>query len=318
MSYTFIAISVFARQLCLPVPALFLLIAAGALARQGKMDISIILTMSVLGCLGGDFIWFEAGRRWGRRILAIFTRLTDNPKRTSERAHAVFERWGLRSMLVAKFIPGLDGITPPLAGLEGASRISFLLHDGGGSLIWSGTYVLCGYLFAAQVDRVLQVANTSGRILAVCVLVPLLAFVVWRAVAILRILRRLRMRQISARLLHARLTAGEPIVVIDLLNYQQGANLTSGIEGAVRIDPLRLQNRTKIVAPDTLSIVLYCSSSDQFRSARVAMSLKRRNIHEVWILEGGLAAWIAEGLPVTDKLINEDEAMQRFGLSIAT
>jgi membrane protein DedA with SNARE-associated domain/rhodanese-related sulfurtransferase len=317
VSYTFIAISVFARQLCLPVPALFLLIAAGALARQGKLDIPIVLAMSVMGCLGGDFLWFEAGRRWGRRILGVFTHLTDNPKRASERAHAIFGRWGLRSLLVAKFVPGLDGITPPLAGLEGTARLSFLLYDGMGSLIWSGAYVLGGYLFATQVNRVLALVSESGRIIATCVLIPVLGYIGWRAASILRTVQRLRMKRISPKLLHARLVAGEQIVVIDLLNYQDGANLRPGIEGAVRIDPSRLQSHAQILAPASLAVVLYCSSSDQFRSARVAMSLRRKSIHEVWVLEGGLDEWIAAGLPVTDKLLSEDEIIRRFRLIVA-
>ena len=316
MSYTIILISVFARQLCLPVPALLLLIAAGGLAREGKMGVAGILTMSLIGCLGGDFIWFEAGRRWGRRILDVFTRLTDNPRRSSERAHAFFSRWGLRALLIVKFIPGLDGITPPLAGLEGTSRYSFLMYDGAGSLIWSGVYVLGGYLFAKEVNFALELANRSGRILAACFLIPLLGFITWRAISILRTMRKLRMKRISPKLLNARLAAGERIIVLDLLRFQEGDVLAPGIEGAVRIDPLRLQNRTKIVAPEDLSFVLYASSSDQFRSARVAMSLSRRDIREVWVLEGGLSAWIEEGLPVSEKLLNEDEAIHQFGLII--
>jgi len=316
LSYPLIAVSVFARQLCLPVPALFFLIAAGALVQQGRLSAPIVIAMSVAGCLAGDLVWFEAGRQWGRHILRVFTGLSDDPKRSSERAHAVFERWGLRSLLIAKFVPGLDGITPPLAGLEGASRRSFIFYDGMGSLLWSSLYMCCGLIFAKEVDRALAVIESSSRILAACILIPFTAFLVWRGLSILKMVRRLRLKQVSPALLHSRLSKGEAIVIIDLLNFQDAPVGSTGIDGAVRIDPSRLRSRAQIVTPAGLPVVLYCSSSAQFRSARVAMSLRRKGIREVWVLEGGLAQWIEEGLPVTDRLLSEEEVIHKFGLQI--
>jgi membrane protein DedA with SNARE-associated domain/rhodanese-related sulfurtransferase len=316
LSYPLIAISVFARQLCLPVPALFFLIAAGAFARQGQLNVVLILVMSVAGCLGGDLVWFEAGRRWGRRILRVFTHLADDPRRSSERAHVVFGRWGLRSLLVAKFVPGLDGITPPLAGLEGASRASFLAYDSVGSLLWSAGYVLCGYLFSDQVDRILAFLDASGSILLALIVIPLVAYIVWRGLAILRMVRTLKMKRISPALLHSRLAHGDAIIVLDLLHFQDGLVSAAGIETALRIDPARLRSPARVVVPAGIPIVLYCASSGQFRSARVAMALKRKGLTEVWVLEGGLARWVEEGFPVTMQLATEDEIIRRLGLQI--
>lgn len=316
LTYPLIGVSVFARQLCLPVPAIFFLLAAGALVRSGELSVTLVLAVSVLGCIGGDLAWFEAGRRWGRRILEAFTGLSEDPRRASMRAHAVFKRCGLQSLMVAKFVPGLDGITPPLAGLEGASRSKFILFDGIGSLLWSGAYVLCGVLFARQIDRVLAIIESSGTILFAALLTPLAAYILWRALTIFRMVRKLRLRHISPKLLKSRLGDGEEIVVIDLLNFEESVAGTPGIAGAVRIDPARLRTRTKILAPAGLSVVLCCSSVDQFRSARVAMSLKRKGITEVWVLEGGLSAWTQEGFPVISELLTEDEVIRKFGLQI--
>jgi rhodanese-related sulfurtransferase len=185
-----------------------------------------------------------------------------------------------------------------------------------GSLLWSTCYVLCGFLFAKQVDRVLAIINNSGLVVALCVLIPFIGFVGWRGFSILKMVQKLRMRRIAPALLHARLIAGEEIVVIDLLNFQEGPASRLGIEGAVRIDPARLRSHARILAPAGLAVVLYCSSSDQFRSARVAMLLKRKGITQIWVLEGGLAAWTSEGFPVSEKLLGEEEVVRRFGLQI--
>src|ERR1700743_2408948 len=69
ITYPFLGVAVFARQLCLPVPAIFFLMTAGALAGRGELRIGIILAVSTLGCLPADFSWFEARHRWGTRTI---------------------------------------------------------------------------------------------------------------------------------------------------------------------------------------------------------------------------------------------------------
>jgi membrane protein DedA with SNARE-associated domain len=137
VSYLILWVVVFARQACLPVPANLFLLTAGALARGGELNMLLVLVIGVLGCLAGDLVWFEAGRHWGRRIIRVLCVFSSDPHYCAQRAHSIYARWGLRSLIVAKFIPGLDGVTPPLAGIEGSSRLAFLAYDSPGSLLWS-------------------------------------------------------------------------------------------------------------------------------------------------------------------------------------
>ncbi len=108
----------------------------------------------------------------------------------------------------------------------------------------------------------------------------------------------LRLRKLSPSLLHQKLKANEKVAVIDLLNFEDGENL-AGIPGAIRVDPKRLRSRTHVVIPEDLEVVLYCSSARALTSARVALSLRKKGIPRVWILDGGLAAWQEQGLPVS-------------------
>ena len=61
--------SVFASQMCLPVPAILFLFAAGSLAGCGRLTLAIVLGLALLARLLADIVWYEAGRRWGDQIL---------------------------------------------------------------------------------------------------------------------------------------------------------------------------------------------------------------------------------------------------------
>jgi membrane protein DedA with SNARE-associated domain/rhodanese-related sulfurtransferase len=316
LSYPFLWMIVFARQLCLPVPAVLFLMTAGAMAHKGELNLAGVLCAGVLGCLCGDLVWFEAGRFWGSRIIRMLSIFSNNPQRSTQRSKEIFARWGVRSLVFAKFVPGLDGITPPLAGMEGTGRGEFLAFDGVGSLLWSAAYAGLGYLFSERLSSIAVSLGRVGDVIAVFVGVPLLCYVLWRAWVLIRMLRFLRMRVISPLLLKSKLEQGVPIAIIDLLNFEETNGPVAGIPGAVRIDLERLTNRSQVTVPEGTQIVLYSSTSNTFRSARVAIALRRKGISSVWILDGGLNGWTAAGLPTTLTLCTERDVADRLGIVI--
>jgi membrane protein DedA with SNARE-associated domain len=93
-SYLVLGLVVFARQVCLPVPAVLFLLAAGALARNGELNVTLVLGVGILGCLAGDLVWFEAGRRWGSQIMRILYVFGSDPHYCAQRARRAFTRWG--------------------------------------------------------------------------------------------------------------------------------------------------------------------------------------------------------------------------------
>jgi membrane protein DedA with SNARE-associated domain/rhodanese-related sulfurtransferase len=316
ITYLILWTAVFARQICLPVPANFLLLTAGALARGGGLDMSLVLCVGILGCLAGDFVWFEAGRHWGSQIMRILCAFSSDPHYCAQRAHKVFSRWGLRSLILAKFIPGLDGVTPPLAGIEGSGRSAFLVYDSLGSFLWTALYAGLGYLFSNRLALIAASMAKFGAVLAAAIGIPLACYIAWRVGIMAHMLRHLRLRRITPLLLNEKITAGEPIAIIDLLDFEEGYGDRAGIPGAVRMDPDRLRSRLRVVVPENLGLVLYCSSSGELTSARVAVALRKKGISNVWVLEGGLMAWKNEGLPVTLRLSTSAEAAERFGIKI--
>ncbi len=318
LTYPGVLLAVFAEQLCLPIPSVVFLMAAGALSARGEMHTSIIVLMGVSGCLVADELWFWFGRRWGSQTLRLVCRFSADPRACSQNAREQFRRYGLALLCVAKFFPGLNLVMPPLAGAEGASFASFFPLDMLGGLLWSGFYVGLGYVFSRQVDVAIGLVEHFGKALAIGIGVPLCLFVGWRGLALVRTIRRLRLRRISPQLLARKLKSNSRVAVLDLLNFEDEINSRSpeAIPGAMRVDPLRLRRSPHITVPQGVDIVLYSSSGSDTVAARAAQGLKRVGIDNVWVLEGGLKAWRQQGLPIAQSPEVDQVAAERVGVHL--
>ncbi len=292
--------------------------AAGALSARGEMRTSIIVLLGVLGCLAADGIWFWFGRRWGSQTLRLLCRFSADPRRCSQNAHETFRRYGLPVLCVAKFFPGLDVVMPPLVGAEGAPLIGFLAHDIFGGLLWSGFYVGLGYLFSSEVEIAIRWAERFGTTLVLAIAVPICAYVGWRGVALVRMIRTLQLRRMSPSLLARKLKSQSKVAVLDLLEFE-GKTETERpevIPGAFRVDPSRLRNAPHLVVPEDVDIVLYSSTGGDTVSAGAAMALKRIGIDNVWVLQGGLKAWRGQGLPISKSPVLAEVAAERIGVKL--
>jgi membrane protein DedA with SNARE-associated domain/rhodanese-related sulfurtransferase len=316
ITYLAVGLVVFAGQAGLPIPSLLFLVAAGTLSRTGNLNPLLVLGMGSLGCVGADLIWFEAGRRWGNQIVRILCSLSRDPQYLEKRVHQVFRRWGLRSLLLAKFVPGVGGVTVPLAATEGSGWAAFLAYDAAGSVLWSAAFAGLGFVFADSLATLASSLANFGKVLLLGLGLPLACYVLWRVWVLGLMLRHLRTRRIAPADLHRRMTGGEQFAIIDLLEFEDNPERRIGIAGAFRMDPARLRKRVQVIVPEGLGVVLYCSSSCELSSARVAMAMKRRGVPDVWVLEGGIKAWEKEGLPVTEELTSRREAVVRLGIKI--
>jgi membrane protein DedA with SNARE-associated domain/rhodanese-related sulfurtransferase len=315
-TYPILFLSVFARQLCLPVPAILFLLSGGALAGAGRLSFTGILVVAILGCLLGDLVWFEAGRLRGKRVLRLLCAVASDPSYCIRQSRASFAKSGLRVLLIAKFVPGLDGITPPLAGMAGARRASFLIYDAGGSALWAGTYVGAGFLFASELDKIARYTSLVANTLVLLFGIPLLFFFVWKLLQLVRMIRMLRPLHITPEELKTRLDSGVKIGVVDLLRFEDDPQDSSAIPGAVRVDPGQMRRRTHVVIPADIELVLYCGSKNSFVSARVAAAMRKKGVRRIRVLEGGLAAWRSRGFPLSVAFADPHAEMERLGIQM--
>jgi membrane protein DedA with SNARE-associated domain/rhodanese-related sulfurtransferase len=316
LTYVEIWLAVLLYQLCLPVPAVIALVSGGALAARGQVSLTLVILVSILGCLCGDSVWFFLGRRWGSRVVRTLCRLSSDPRGAALKARRTFSTWGMPSLIIAKFIPVMDGVAPPLAGAEGTAISSFLFFDAVGSLLWAGLYIALGYLLSDRIDLAMRSIERFGTVLVVFVGVPLLLYICWRASVLLGMMRYLRLHRMSPVMLDRLMRTKRKVAVIDLLRFEDSEECSIGIPGAARIDPERLRKTPKVSVPDDLNVVVYCSSQSQIVSARVAVSLRQHGAKNVWVLDGGLKAWQDQGFPVTTQLSTPQQLAVRLGIDL--
>jgi membrane protein DedA with SNARE-associated domain/rhodanese-related sulfurtransferase len=317
-SYPMLFAVVLARQLSLPVPAILFLLAAGVLTGSNKLSLLVVIGIGVVGCLLGDFAWYEAGRLRGNRVLRLICSLAPNPRLYAQKAKATFARYGVRVIVVAKFVPGLDAVTPPLAGMSGVSRLHFLAYDSVGAGLWSTLYVGLGYLFRRQFNLVALYTSRAGATLAFLLIGVFALYAGRQSFVLIRMMLRLRLARITPERLKQRIEAGDDVLIVDLQTFaDEGPEIAAGIPGAVLIDPFRLRGREKVRLRGGVDVVLYCSSPNEFTSARVAVALQRKGIFRIAVLDGGLQAWKERGFPLSQEFLSPEKAREIFGIRLA-
>jgi membrane protein DedA with SNARE-associated domain len=162
--YSILFAALFAHQIGLPIPGPLLLLAVGELAADGKLGLAASIGLAVTACVLADWVWYEAGRRHGDKVLHFIHRLARDPDYHDRRAKAIFARYGLPLLVLAKFVPGLDAVAPPLAGASRTSRLRFLAFDAVGAALYSSAYAGLGYVFSHDLKRAAAYAGRAGAL----------------------------------------------------------------------------------------------------------------------------------------------------------
>jgi membrane protein DedA with SNARE-associated domain len=249
---------VFVEQAGIPVPATPLLLAAGALAGAGDLNIFAALFWAGLGALAADSIWFQLGRHKGIKILQLLCRISLEPDSCVRRTEGIFSKQGARSLLVAKFVPGLGLVTPPLAGIFRMRFRRFLIFDVLGSLLWAGTFLGIGYTFSEQIERVAERLASLGGWLLVLLVGALALYIGYKFVARQRFLHDLRIARITPEELKNKIDSGEELVIVDLRHSMDFEAEPETIPGALHIDAKELQEKNDRLPRDR-EVILYCT-----------------------------------------------------------
>lgn len=249
---------VFLEQIGIPVPSAPVLLAAGALTAGGNLSLPLVILLGVLASLPGDFAWYELGRHRGHKVLHLICRLSLEPDTCVRRTEDAFVRHGGRSLLAAKFLPGLSTAAPPMAGHLDMSLVRFLAYDAAGAVLWVGAFSGAGYLFSAQIEDVALLLARLGNGAIVLALMILSAYLGWKYLQRQRLLRKLRIARISPDALIRKIEAKEGIVILDLRSEFALEADPAQLPGAIRMLPSELELRHREIPRDR-DVVLYCT-----------------------------------------------------------
>lgn len=256
--YTALFALVLAEQLGVPIPATPFLLAAGALAGAGRLSLAQTATYAVLAAVIGDVFWYELGRRRGAGVLRLLCRISLEPDSCVRRTENVFVRFGRRSLLVVKFIPGLSIVTMPLAGVIQMRLWHFLLYDGAGALLWVGVFEGLGYLFSNQLERLAFHALRLGSALLILLLAALGAYLTWKYIKRRQFIQQLDVARITPEELKAKIDSGEGVVVVDVRHSLEFEAQQETIPGAIHL-PTDKMGEYQQEIPRDRDIILYCT-----------------------------------------------------------
>lgn len=257
-SYAVLFLWVLGVQLGVPMPASPVLLGVGALAGQGKISFPAALVLSSLGAIAADVSWYEFGRRKGASVLRLICQISLEPDSCVRSTEGVYLRYGAPVLLVAKFIPGLGTVAPPMAGIFRLAQWRFLLYSCGAAVLWSGTYLGLGFAFSKELERALRYVSNVGASLGLLVVVALVGFVAVKWFERRKFMRSLVADRITPEELKARMDENAPVAIVDLRHALDSLADPRTLPGALRIEPEQLEARHKEI-PSEGEIILYCT-----------------------------------------------------------
>ena len=299
VDYRILAImaNVLANQLGLPVPVIPTLIVAGAWAAQGTISPVALFAGAILACVAADSVWFLAGRVYGGGVMKLLCRISLTPDSCVSDTQSRFERWGSNALLVAKFVPGLALIAPPLAGATKMGWLRFLVFSALGSAAWVGVTISCGMLFRRQIEQVMPHVAEFGAAAVSVIGALLVAYIGYKWWERRRFYAVLRMARIDVQELYGMMSKTPAPLIVDVRSPTALTLDSRRIPGALNVPLLQVEQHLKDLPRDR-EIVAYCTCPNEASAAQVAKLLMNSGFRKVRPLQGGLDAWIAAGFAV--------------------
>ena len=297
-------LNVLGAALGLPVPAMPTLIVVGA---SVQMMASVgwgiwphlleLLCLAVTAGVLGDLVWFLGGRRYGDRTLKTLCKLSLSRDTCVKKTERFFGRWGVRVLLVAKFIPGLSLVSVPLAGAMGIRMRSLVTYEGLGVALWASVGLGLGVIFAAQLDMLFAVLSSLGRRAGMAIVAVLACYIAFRWFRRRLLMNKLDKSRMTVDELYGLMKLGTVPVIFDIRSVEKRMLDPFIIPGAVFADARKLQDIVDQYDPKG-KIILYCSCPNEVSAAWMAKSLGEFGFKDVIPLAGGIDAWRTAGFEV--------------------
>jgi membrane-associated protein len=152
------------------LPGDSLLVTAGVFAASGQLHIAELLLLVPLCAIMGDQIGYWVGRKAGQALY----RREDSfifRKRHLENAHQFYEKYGGKTVILARFVPIIRTFCPPVAGAAQMPYARYFAYDVAGGILWGGGMILVGYTLGRQIPNI---SENIHYVIAVVIFLSLL------------------------------------------------------------------------------------------------------------------------------------------------
>jgi membrane protein DedA with SNARE-associated domain/rhodanese-related sulfurtransferase len=281
-------VNVLLQQLGVPVPVLPTLLVAGSLVAGGAQGLTL-LAAAVLASVIADWLWYLAGKAFGYRVLSGLCRLSINPETCVTQTEGRFVRWGVWSLLIAKFVPGFSTVAPPIAGALRMPPVSFIIAAGLGAALWAGSAILAGWVLRDELHSALATLGEHASVLLATTVAAVAAWLGWKLWRRRRFRRQAAIPHITITELLAALASDTPPLVLDLRSPAMIAE-TGPLEHTTVASLDELAERTAHWPKDA-PIVTLCACPEDATAVRAANMLAEYGYRQARPLKGGYDAW---------------------------
>ena len=249
-----------AEALGLPFPAALALVAGGAAVAAHALRGEYVVFAAITALLLGDTVQFWLGRYMGWALLGFLCRVSINPETCILRSAESFYKRGKLTLIVAKFIPGVNTMAAPLAGSMNMRFSQFLRLDFAGAVVYSLSYLVVGYLSRDFLAALLRGFHAAGLALEGVIVLALVGYTIYRIIQYrknktYRVVPRVQVQELAARLASQDASRVQIVDVRSHGYYDSGA---ARIKNSIRIEPNNLEEEIKNLPKDK-DIYLYCT-----------------------------------------------------------
>lgn len=282
-------LNVLLQQLGLPVPAVPTLLLAGSLVITPE-SLGPLIMAATAASVFADWVWYWSGRMFGYRVLSGLCKLSINPSSCVTQTETRFVRWGLSSLVIAKFIPGFSTVAPPIAGALRMSLSGFLLASGIGAGLWAGVALVTGLLLQDTVRTVITLLDQNSHRAFIVIALLLSIWIGWK------FWQKYRFRKFGAvphitpiELLEA-MSSDTPPLLLDLRGPAMVKD-TGPVFGATIAD-FDFLHQAVTDWPKASPVVTFCACPEDASAIKAAKMLLDLGYLNVRPLKGGYNAWM--------------------------
>jgi membrane protein DedA with SNARE-associated domain/rhodanese-related sulfurtransferase len=269
----------------LPTPAYPPIIVTAALAVDQGKSLAAILLVAILAAVLADVLWYMCGRLFGATMIRLMCKISLSPDTCVGATRKVYGRWGAKSLIFAKYVPGLAAVATTLAGETRIHLARFIIYDGIGAALWAAGAVALGAIFHDAVGDVLLTLEELGSyaLLLLALALALFIAVKWRNRRLF--LMQIQMARLTPEELEALMLGQLPLTILDVRSAESRAR-TGWIPGSILVTDI-----DGLLLDATSEVVVYCDCPNDASAAVAARRLKERGFVKVRPLAGGFSAW---------------------------